>query len=57
MYLRAYQELEILKQLKDKNLFIADVVVPKGTLRHKANALTKEEVEAKRSNAYKYLDL
>lgn len=26
-------------------------------LRHKAKVLTKEEVEANRSNAYKYLDL
>lgn len=26
-------------------------------LHHKAKALTKEEVEANRSNAYKYLDL
>ena len=26
-------------------------------LQHKAKALTKEEVEANRSNAYKYLDL
>lgn len=28
-----------------------------GTLRHKAKALTKEEVEANRSSAYKYLEL
>ena len=32
MYLRAYQELEKLQQLKGKNLFTADVIVPKGTL-------------------------
>lgn len=44
---------EYIDYLEDKlnNLVIVDVVVPKGTLRHKANALTKEEVEAKRSNA------
>ena len=40
-----------------KQLPIHGVVVPKGTLHHKAKALTKKEVEANRSGAYKYLDL
>ena len=42
-----------------KALNIHSVVVPKngGTLHHKTKVLTKEEVEANRSNAYKYLDL
>ena len=38
-------------------LIIRIVIMPKGTLRHKAKVLTKEEVEANRSSAYKYLEL
>lgn len=39
-----------------KPLIIQGVSVPKGTLRHEAKVLTKEEVEANRSSAYKYLE-
>ena len=49
---KPFQKLTDLKQC-----FINGVSVPKGTLRHKAKALTKEEVEANRSSAYDYLDL
>lgn len=40
-----------------KKLTLTDIVVTERTLHHKIKILTKEEVEANRSNAYKYLDL
>jgi len=52
-----YKALQLKYCIKDlrEQCAINGVFEPKGTLRHRAKALTKEEVEANRSNAYKYL--